>query len=100
MQPVTLSDLGTAARVLLAVPEAQRRLAMAALIRRAETADRHLRATGALLPGHGNGTLMSAALGLARRDPSRPGDEDYLNCLACALDAVLAWRADQAGARD
>lgn len=88
MQPVTLGDLDCAARVLLATPRRARARVMAALIDRAETADRHRRDHGRLHPVWGNGTLMAAALAQPRCDPAAPGDADYLRCLACALRAV------------
>ena len=89
MQPVTLGDLAAAARVLLARPQAQRPAAMAALIARAEAADRLRRAEGRHHPLYGNGTLMAAALAHPRADPTHPGGEDFLACLALATEAAL-----------
>jgi len=87
MRPVTLTDLAAAARVLLALPVAQRAAAMAALIARAEAADGHRLATGRDHI-HGNGTLGSAALTCPSADPAEPGDGDYLACLALAIDGL------------
>lgn len=89
MRPVTITDLCAAARVLLALPEARRGAGMAALIARAETADRHRRETGCAHPAWGNGTLLSAALAHPSRDPAAPGAPDYLACLALAAETLL-----------
>lgn len=88
MRPVTLTDLTAAARVLRALPEGQREAAMAALIARADLADRMRREAGRNHPLWGNGTLAAAALAPGTRlaDPAGP---EYLACLALALEAVL-----------
>lgn len=91
MRPVTLGDICAAARVLLALPEARRPLAMKALIARADAADRARRTTGAA--GQSNGTLMSAALTLPQAAPETPGAPEYLACLALAIEEVLAHLA-------
>src|SRR5690606_36262901 len=89
MRPVTVTDLCAAARVLLALPDAQRTAGMAALIARAETADRHRQDTGRTHPAYGNGTLLSAALAHPSADPAAPGAPEYLACLALATEAML-----------
>lgn len=89
MRPVTLGDLAAAARVLLAQPEAQRPAAMAALIARAEAADRLRQAEGRHHPLYGNGTLMAAALAHPRAEPVAPGGADFLACLALATEQAL-----------
>lgn len=92
MRPVTTIDLIASARVLMALPEARRSAAMTALIARAAMADQYRHATGRQHPVYGNGTLLAAALAHPRGDTE--GDEmGYLACLACAIDAVLDWRA-------
>ncbi len=88
MRPVTLTDLAAAARVLLALPEARRAAAMAALIVRAEAADRYRRRNGLGHPVYGNGTLLAAALAHPAAAPEA-GARDYLACLALATEAVL-----------
>lgn len=89
MRAVTLTDLGAAARVLLALPEARRAAGAVALLARAETADRHRRETGRAHPLYGNGTLLAAALAHPSRDPDEPGARDYLACLALVLETLL-----------
>jgi len=89
MRPVTLTDLSAAARVLLALPEGRRAAGMAALIARAEAADRHRQTTGRLHPAYGNGTLLAAALAHPAADPARPGAPEYLACLALAAGALV-----------
>lgn len=89
MRPVTLGDLAAAARVLLARPPGLRPAAMAALIARADAADRLRLAERRHHPLYGNGTLMAAALAHPRADPSDPGGEDFLSCLALATEAAL-----------
>jgi hypothetical protein len=90
VQPVTLTDIATAARVLLAVPPPRREAALAALLARATLADRTRRETGRLHPRYGNGTLMAAALAHPRAEPRSPGDSEYLSCLAAVLEGVLS----------
>lgn len=100
MRTVTTTDLIAAARVLMALPEPRRPAAMKALIARAAMADRHRRATGRQHPAYGNGTLLAAALAHPRAEGGKNGLGDepgYLACLACAIDAVLDWRARGAG---
>jgi hypothetical protein len=89
MRPVTLGDLAAAARVLLAQPEALRPAAMAALIARAEAADRLRQAEGRHHPLYGNGTLMAAALAHPQAGAPPPVGEDFLSCLALATEAAL-----------
>lgn len=90
MRPVTLTDLAAAARVLLALPEAQRAAGLAALLARAQTAEQHRRDTGRNHPAYGNGTLLAAALAHPRAEPQSPGTQDYLTCLSLVLDALVA----------
>ena len=91
MRPVMLDDISAAARVLLALPEPRRAMAMRALIARAEAADRSRRTGG--VAGQGNGSLMSAALTLPQAAPATPGAPDYLACLALAIEEILAHLA-------
>ncbi|MCA0202835.1 MAG: hypothetical protein LCH92_00715 [Proteobacteria bacterium] len=93
MRPVTLTDLAAAARVLLALPEQQRRAGMAALIAGAEAADRYRQTTGRLHPAYGNGTLLAAALAHPAADPATPGAPEYLACLALATGVLVGQRS-------
>jgi hypothetical protein len=87
MRPILLADLDLAARVLLALPPRQRAATMDALLDRAARADAHRRATGLLLPGEGDGSLLSVALGQPRVDPA-PVGRDYRACLGIVLDRI------------
>ena len=90
MRPVTLTDIAAAARVLLALPEAQRAAGLAALLARATAADRHRCDTGCNHPAYGNGTLLAAALAHPCAEPRSPGSADYLACLAQVIEALVA----------
>jgi len=87
-----LGDVVAAARALRAVRWESRAGLLAALFREAGEAHRHGHETGANHPGHGDGSLMAAAL----RHPCvrEPGleDADYCRCLALVLLAVAARR--------
>jgi hypothetical protein len=93
MRPLLLSDLDLAARVLLALPRPRRVREMDSMIQTARRADRHRRLTGDLLPGQGDGSLLSVALGRRRADPGCAG-ADYRACLALVLDRLAASDPD------
>lgn len=84
MRPLLLSDLDLAARVLLALPEARRDSEMSDLLATAERADRHRLATGTILPGAGDGSLLSAAL-VRRHSAMQLAGRDYRACLETVL---------------
>ena len=92
MRPVGLGDLSAAAGVLMAAPEGARGGLMRAMLHEAERADAFRRVSGRYHPGFGNGTLMAAALGHRRAAHAGPGDPLWLDCLALALEAVIAHR--------
>jgi hypothetical protein len=87
MRPILLADIDLAARVLLALPPGGRAMAMDSLLHRAARADAYRRATGRLLPGEGDGSLISVALGQPRADPA-PVGRDYRVCLGIVLDRI------------
>ena len=87
MRPLLLADLDVAARVLLALPETERDGEMSDLVATAEDADRHRQATGSLLPGAGDGSLLSAALLRQRAEPGL-ADPLYRGCLLAVLKAL------------
>lgn len=87
MRPVLPSDLDLAARVLLALPGHLRRAEMDSMLGVARRAERHRQATGQLLPGQGDGSLLSVALGRRRTYPGHAGQE-YRACLAIVLDRL------------
>lgn len=92
MRPAGLDDLWAAARVLHGVTAPARPAAMAALLTRAEAADRYRKRLGRAHPGWGDGTLMAAAL--ATRPSCAPGlsEPDFARALAAALAGLIAWR--------
>lgn len=98
MIAVGLGDLAAAAAALMAVPEGERAARMQAMLRAAERADAFRRATGRRHPMLGNATLMAAALAQGGSARAGPGDPAWLDCLAQALEAVIAHCATQ-GAR-
>lgn len=83
MRPLLLADLDVAARVLLALPETERDGEMSDLVATAEDADRHRQATGSLLPGAGDGSLLSG-----RRAEPGLADPLYRGCLLAVLKAL------------
>lgn len=89
MRPILLADLDLAARVLLGLPAAQRRAEMDAMLCAAARAEAHRRLTGRLLPGQGDGSLLSVALGRPRADPAAAG-RDYRVCLCIVLERIAA----------
>jgi hypothetical protein len=91
MRPVMHGDVVAAGCALLAVPEADRARLLARMLGEAEAADRHRRATGRAHPVWGTGSLMSAAMGRARRAEPFLDDRDYAACLALVFE-VLARR--------
>ena len=93
MRPVLPSDLDIAARVLLALPRQQRRAAMDDMIETARHAECHRRRTGRLLPGQGDGSLLSVALGRRRVNPGCAGPE-YRDCMALVLDRMAVLERD------
>lgn len=95
MRPVLHGDVVSAARALLAVPEAGRAEFCAMLIRRAEMADKHCRQTGQVHLMWGNGSLMSAARAYSL--PPEPGFDDdiYCSCVETVLHMLVKWRVSQ-----
>jgi hypothetical protein len=89
MRPLLPSDLDLAARVLLVLPSERRAAEMDGMIAAACLAERYRRLTGRLLPGQGDGSLLSVALGRRRADPEVVG-ADYRACLAVVLDRLAA----------
>jgi hypothetical protein len=66
------------------------------MIAAAHAADRHRKLTGCLLPGCGDGSLMSAAM-LRARQPAGIIDEDYRRCLLVMLERLAAASAGHSG---
>lgn len=89
MRSVLPGDLRAAACALLPVPRAARGAALAALLARAEAADRYRRRLGRAHPAWGDGTLAAAA-GPVPPEPFAD-DPDYLDALGRVV-AVLAAR--------
>lgn len=92
MRPVLHGDLVAAARVLLGLPAEERPARMRQLLDAADLGDRYRRRFGRPHPRFGNGSLMAAAS--AWPMPIEPGldSREYLDCLGCAIEALLARR--------
>jgi len=90
MRPVLHGDVVAAARALRAVPAAQRPRLVRRIIAAAEFADRYRRRVGRAHPDFGGGSLMAAAGAWPRRPEPLLDDPDYLGCLACVIEALLA----------
>jgi hypothetical protein len=76
MRPLFLADLDLAARVLLALQEAERSAQMTELVATAELAHRYRTVTGGILPVAGDGSLLSLAIELRRILPGLV-DKEY-----------------------
>lgn len=96
MRHVGPGDLWAAARALHPVPGEDRARVMAALLARAEAADKYRRRYRRAHSRWGDGSLVAAAL--ADRPPPAPGlgDPSFAAALASALDGLIAWRAEKA----
>lgn len=88
MRPLLPGDLIAAARVLLAVPEAERPVAIRRMIAEAEIADRYRKRLGRGHRLYGNGSLMAAAMRRQLLPEPFLGDPDYLDCLATVIRAL------------
>jgi hypothetical protein len=87
MRPILLSDLDLAARVLLGIPVDQRRVEMDAILKFARQADAFRQATGRILVGYGDGSILSVALGRPRSG-SALADINYRACLGIVLERI------------
>lgn len=92
MRPILHGDVSSAARALLAVPEALRRGLCARMMREAEAAEAHMRRTGRAHPLWGNGSLMSAARKRVLADEPGFDDPDYCRCFEMVLRGLVARR--------
>lgn len=92
MRNVAHPDLSTAARALLALPEARRPAEAARMLVEAEAADRYRKRTGRSHPVWGNGTLEGAGRSRVLAAPRPLSDPEYLAALALVLDAILRHR--------
>jgi hypothetical protein len=87
MRPILLSDLDLAARVLLGLPVDQRRAEMDVILQCARQADAFRQVTGRILVGHGDGSILSVALGRPRSGPVS-ADIHYRACLGIVLERI------------
>lgn len=90
MRTVLGGDLRAAACALLPLPTAARGPALAALVARAEAADRYRRRFGRRHPSWGDGTLAEAA-GRVVAEPFCD-DPDYLDALLRVVQVLAARR--------
>lgn len=90
MRPVTLIDLETAVRVLLAEPRHARAAVARRLIAAADDGDAHRRQTGRSHPRFGCGTLTSAAFQRALAARPAAYDSDALDALGHVVRALAA----------
>jgi hypothetical protein len=77
-----------AALALRAVPVEDRPTLLERLVREASAAEKHGQSTGRNHPLHGDGSLMSAALGHPCAAEPSLDDGDFRSCLAFVLTAV------------
>lgn len=89
MRAVMHGDVVAAARALYAHPEDARLDLIERLLLQARRADRFRRETGRVHPFWGDGSLMSAALGLKPGPEPKLADDDYCSCLAQVFEALI-----------
>jgi hypothetical protein len=93
MRAVLHADVVTAARALLAVPEAQRPALVERMLDEAGAADAYRKRFRRLHPLWCDGTLRAVAA-LRRLAPEPPlNDSDYCGCLIVVLEALLGRRS-------
>ena len=90
MRPVQVYDLTSVARVLLALPEGQRRVVSRRIVMAADVADRFRKKTGRAHPDFGTGTLQSAARGYRQAVEQASFNAPFRACLSLVLDALAA----------
>jgi len=92
MRAVVPADLDHCARTLAAQPAGTQAETMARILHRADTADRYRKRTGRLLPGHGDGSLTTAAWTIRHAPPPPRCDAAYCAALGVVLAALHGWR--------
>lgn len=90
MRPVQIYDLLSVARVLLVLPEGQRRIVSRRIVMAADVADRFRKRTGRAHPDFGTGTLQSAAQGYRQASEPPNCNKAFRICLGLVLDALAA----------
>ena len=90
MRPIQVYDLTTLARVLLRLPEGQRRVIARRVVMAADVADRFRKRTGQAHPDFGTGTLQSAAQTYLQAEEPVSCNAAFRTCLALVLDALAA----------
>lgn len=96
MRPVLHGDVSSAARVLLCMPDADRRSACQRMILEAEAAERHMRRWRRAHPLWGNGSLMSAARKRMLADEPGFDDADYCLCFETVLRCLIERQINSA----
>lgn len=92
MRAVTHGDVTAAARFLMTLPEAERRVAARRLLVLAHWADHYRKRSGRAHPVWGNGSLAAAIPAVALPAEPRLSDLGYVRCLSTVIEAVLDWR--------
>jgi hypothetical protein len=94
MRPVLHNDLTTAARAILAAPEAEREELVAFIIQQAEFADRYYRRIGKVHCAWGDGTLAAAARPYKLKDEPTLDNSEYCECMILVLGGLVARRSN------
>jgi len=90
VRPVQIYDLTCLARVLLRLPEGQRRVVSRRIVMAADVADRFRKRTGRAHPDFGTGTLQSAAQKYLQAEEPPSCNAPFRSCLALVLEALAA----------
>lgn len=99
MRTVLLADIVTVARVLMALPVAERKTALDLLFYRAHAAHVVTKRLRRAHPLWGCGSLASATAGMPRRREPFATDPDYLAALGLVIAALAARQGRKAERR-
>lgn len=97
MRRILYSDVVAAASAIRIVERDERQRVLDRMINRAHCADKFRKRFGKLLPGCGDGSLITACSGLPKDSSGCLGDRDFAECMLQVFSAILAWRTSQAG---
>lgn len=89
MRVPAASELVLLARVLTRCRPEDRQGMATAILAEADRAEQHLRLTGSLHPGFGDGSLAGRCIRLSPPAEPLADDREFLECLSIAAQAVL-----------
>lgn len=96
MRPVLHGDVVAAARALLNVAEADRRVVMQQMLERACVADLYYKRIGRGHPVWGNGSLMAVAMSYDLAPEPFLDDPAYCSSWVVVFEGLISWRSERA----